>query len=83
MPTNTQLVDRYTLVHAASGFVLGRVGAPWWAALGVSIAWELAEPSLKRSPTWRRWFPDPTQDTLTNAVGDTLGLMGGWYAGRL
>ena len=78
---NRAMFDRFTLVHAATGAVLGRLGAPWWVALGVSVVWELAEPTLKRTRPYRDWFPVPSQDSLANTVGDTAGLMSGWYLG--
>lgn len=82
MPTNVQIFDRYTAYHAVSGAALGRMGAPWWAALGSALAWEVAEPSLKRSAFWRSRFPDPTIDSMQNKIGDVAALMVAWYVTR-
>lgn len=82
MATNTQLFDRYTAYHLASGAALGCLNTPWWAALGLAVAWEAAEPSLKRSRFWRQRFPDPTLDSLGNKTGDVAALMAAWYVAQ-
>lgn len=78
---NKLMFDPFTIVHASAGLIAGRVGVPWWGALAMSVTWELVEPSLKRSTYWRGYFPEPTHDTWQNHVGDTIGVMGGWYVG--
>ena len=73
---NYDLIDPYTLGHAASGVLmqLGRV--PWWAALGLAVIWEFVERPLK--DLFPGAFPVGTQDSFKNSVGDVLGLMAGW-----
>ena len=43
------------------------------------MGWEIVEPKLKRSKTWRKRFPDPTDDTLINSVTDVLDIDGLTY----
>ncbi len=79
---NVAFFDRYTPLHMVSGVALGRLGLPWWGALAIAVAWEVAEPSLKRSPVWRKRFPNPTIDSFGNKSGDVAALMGTWYLAR-
>jgi hypothetical protein len=77
---NGDALDRFTLAHAAAGVLMGLGRLPWWAALGLAIAWEVAENPLKdRFPGV---FPHATHDRPCNAVADTCAVMAGWAAMR-
>jgi hypothetical protein len=71
-----QPLDRYTIAHGALGFVLGLWGAPWWAALGATLAFELVEDSLKRAAP--SLFPVGLPDTWANSLLDSAAWMAGW-----
>ena len=69
---NGDLVDRFTLLHLLAGMALGAAGASVPLALGVGTVWEFVERPLKdRVPVI---FPDSSQDTPLNAVGDSLAV---------
>jgi len=76
---NYSLVDGYTLWHFTAGAFMGLTGVGPWTALVASVAWELVEDRLKANLP--DWFPVETYDTFANQVGDTAGLMAGWFAG--
>ncbi len=67
--------DRFTLAHFGAGVALGVVGAPWWVVIGGALSWELLERPLKR--TFPGLFPNPSQDTTTNAVTDVAAALTG------
>ncbi len=69
---NGDLVDRFTLLHLASGVALGLVGATPSQALAVGAAWEVLERALKESIP--EAFPHPSQDSIENATVDTLAV---------
>ncbi len=69
-------IDRFTPAHFAVGAVMGLLRAPWWAAVGAAVAWELVEdPLKKRHPGL---FYQPTIDTPDNAVCDAAAWVLGW-----
>jgi hypothetical protein len=75
------LVDRYTLGHAMLGFLAGLRGVPWYATLGVAIAWELVENPLKRALP--QVFPVAIPDTIENASLDLVATMAGYGVAKL
>ena len=74
---NGDFVDRFTLAHAAGGAALGLMRTSFPTALVVAVGWELVERPLKDA--YPALFPHETQDTLPNAVGDVLAVLGGWW----
>lgn len=78
---NRDLLDRFTLAHAAIGALYGLIGLslPWMLVL--AVGWELVEDPLKAYLP--RLFPHGTSDTLRNAVGDVVAVIGGWWIARL
>lgn len=69
-------VDRYSIGHYAFGLIMGLGRLPWWAALGVSIGYELVEDGIKKlSPTL---FPDARPEALNNHFTDIVFNMAGW-----
>lgn len=74
---NGDLLDRFSLVHASSGAMLGLLGVPFLATLLIAVGWEFLERPLKdRFP---QVFPNASQDTRANMVGDVGAMMLGWY----
>jgi hypothetical protein len=72
---NYSFADRWTAVHFAAGMGLGKLGVSPLGMLGLAVAWEIVEPTLKRKMP-KMFFP-ATQDTLANQVGDvTAGVVG-------
>ncbi len=75
---NYPVVDRFTLVHAGFGALLSILGASRGQALAMAIGWELLERPLKRSMP--QIFPDSTQDTIPNMIGDAIATELGYLA---
>lgn len=78
---NFSLFDRYTVAHYATGIGLGVMRLKWWQALIFAVGWEIVESPLKRAIP--KAFPYSSEDTLTNAAGDVLGMMAGWGTWKL
>jgi hypothetical protein len=74
---NYELVDRFTLVHGAVGFVLGAARLPLPYVALTAIAWELIERPLKAHHG--HLFPRGSQDSFQNAAGDALAMLVGWF----
>ena len=70
-------MDKYTVVHATVGMMMGMGGAPPWAAFLGTIVWESAEPQLKA--TMPEMFPRSTTDTVQNKLGDSASLLLAYY----
>jgi hypothetical protein len=77
--TNHDFVDGFFFAHCAVGLGLALLGVGPAGALGVAVGWELLERQLKDHVRWI--FPVATQDTLSNLVGDVVGVMLGWLVG--
>ncbi len=77
---NYEPLDAFSALHAAMGGIAGAAGAGLGPTLAVSLVWELAEPSLKR--TYPASFPSASRDTLANKVGDFASVGAGWWAAR-
>lgn len=74
---NAAPIDRFTTLHAISGAALRAAGMPWWGALILSVAFEVAENIVQ--PSVPSMFPGTSpSDSLTNSVCDTAALMAGW-----
>jgi hypothetical protein len=79
-PGEQPIADRWTTGHASVGVLYGVTKMPWWAALGLAIAWEVVENPLKdRYPDF---FPDSRHDSYPNAAVDTAAVMVGYFLGR-
>jgi hypothetical protein len=77
---NYPAFDRFSLAHGFVGAMLGIAGVSGPKALALTIAWELAEPTIKRqAPTI---FPRQSLDTPANKLGDGAAWMAGWALGR-
>lgn len=73
-------VDRFTLVHAGVGFLVGKAGVPWRVALTWAIAFELLEDELKdKAP---QLFPRASQTSTLNKVTDVAAFLGGYAVGN-
>jgi hypothetical protein len=75
---NHGFVDRFTVVHASIGVVYGLLGLSVLETVVLAVAWELLENPLKAYLP--RLFPHATRDTVSNAIGDLLAVVGGWGA---
>jgi hypothetical protein len=78
---NYHLFDRYTIAHGCVGVGLGVMRAKWWQALLFTIGWEIIETPLKRA--FPRAFPYSSEDSLANAVGDSMAVMAGWAGWKM
>lgn len=70
-------MDKYTIVHATVGAMMGMGGAPPWAAFLGTLLWESAEPQLKA--TMPEVFPRSTLDTPQNKLGDSASMLLAYY----
>lgn len=69
-------IDRWSLVHFASGFFAKKIGFSFGAVLIASTAWEIYE----YNGGFER-FSNPVQDSKTNILSDTIMVSLGWYLG--
>lgn len=72
-------IDRFTPAHAAVGFVMGVLRAPWWLAVSSAVGWEVVEGRIKEARP--DLFYQPTLDTPENAVVDAAAWILGWGLG--
>ena len=80
MAGNQPFADRFTLLHLASGFILARLNVSLPHAVALAVIFELAEPSIKENLP--QIFPDPSQDSWVNKVGDVLAVALGWWLSK-
>lgn len=77
---NGDLFDRFSLVHGTAGGIAHRIGLSFPATMALAIAFEFAERRMKRAAP--RLFPNPTQDSPTNAFGDVIATAVGYMLSR-
>ena len=77
---NSDAIDRFTLGHAGVGAVYGLLDVPWPLAVTLAIGWELVERPLKENHPGL--FPYSSQDSVENAVFDTIAVLGGYSAAK-
>lgn len=78
---NGDLIDRFTLAHVASGAAAQRYGLSLGTTIAAAIAFEFAERSAKRR--FPEMFPNPTQDTAANMIGDVIAAAVGWKLSQM
>jgi hypothetical protein len=78
---NHGFVDLWSVVHGLVGVGAVVLGLGFWPTLAIAVSWEFVEHLLK--DLIPAMFPHATQDTLTNAVGDVLSTMLGWFIARV
>jgi len=77
---NQKMFDPYSIAHAGSGVVARSIGLSLGKTVFIHSIFELVENQyLKFHPTIKKIFPDPSQDTLINVIGDTISIAIGWY----
>jgi len=69
-------LDRWSLVHFASGFAGKKIGLSFASVLVASTAWELYE----YNGGFER-FSNPVQDSTMNIISDTIMVSLGWLFG--
>lgn len=69
--------DRFTIGHAAFGYLLAGARIPAKYAIPIIIGWEYVETPLKRDRP--EWFPQAIPDSFENALVDALAAFGGFY----
>lgn len=68
--TNQVPVDRFTAAHFGIGGLFGATDMDWRLFLVGSIGWEVLEHAMKKKAP--QLFPNPSQDTVENAVCDVM-----------
>lgn len=76
---NQELFDRFSLLHLASGYMAKKLGFGFGITLLGSIVFEVLEVRLKND--YPNMFPNPSQDSSLNMLGDSIAVMAGWYLG--
>ena len=82
-----ELVDRYTLLHFATGVVAYHWGVSEKVFLGVHVTFEVLENTaegmrlINRFPYWPGGKTHA--DSFINMVGDTLGAWAGWRLAKM
>jgi hypothetical protein len=77
---NWSTFDGWAVGHGIVGALFALGGAPLAVTLGASVAWEAAEPGLKRRAPGI--FPASTLDTPRNKAGDVAAFGAGWFVGE-
>jgi len=75
-------LDRWTLVHAATGAAMGAAGVPAAWALAAAVAYELAEQIAERQPAVQRFFVTSGPEHAANVAADLAIYMAAWYAAQ-
>lgn len=78
---NGDMFDRFSLLHAFSGFAMAALGMSLPATFAAALAWEAAEEPLKEH--FPQHFPNATQDRPANVVGDVLSVGAGWFLAKI
>jgi hypothetical protein len=73
-------MDRFTSAHAGVGVTMAALGLPWWAALGMTIGWELVENFFKDQKP--HLFPYSSHDSIDNSIADTAAVIVGFVTTR-
>ena len=79
----TQLLDRFSILHFASGIVAYYIGIGWKLWLLLHILFEILENTpvgmelINKIPFWPGGKSQ--SDTFINSVGDVLSAMVGWW----
>ncbi len=74
--SNQAAVDRFTLAHAAVGYLFGRLGVDWRSAIAGAVAFEALEDGLKRMAP--AVFPHAEPDSKINALADVGAFLAGY-----
>lgn len=70
---NQAALDRFTSAHAGVGITIAALGIPWWAALALTVGWEVVENYLKdRQP---HLFPYSSHDSAENSFADAAAVV--------
>lgn len=77
---NGDFVDRFTLAHVAYGAAAQRYGLSFATTMALAVAFEALERPLKEAFPGK--FPNPTQGSVPNMIGDVLAAGVGWGASR-
>lgn len=77
---NAAAVDPWTVVHTSAGLAAGLVHAPFWAAFGAAVVYELIEMRVERTGVGARFFRTSGPESLFNSAVD-LGVfaLGYWW----
>lgn len=73
---NYAVLDRFTAAHFLIGAGYGLVDLELWIVVALATGWEVVEDLLKALVP--KLFPHATRDTLRNAAGDVMAVLGGW-----
>lgn len=80
MGINQAMFDPYSVAHAGAGVGARSLGLSLGQTILIHSVFEILENQyLKFHPMVRRFFPDPSKDTLLNTFGDTVSVALGWY----
>ena len=79
---NKDLIDVFTFMHFGTGYLIGKSGFGFKAALVAAIFWDFyLERALKCQHP--ELFPNPSQDSLSHVVADTGAYLVGWKLGSI
>lgn len=80
---NLAALDPWTVVHFGIGLALGLMEIPARYALGMAVAYEVAEQFVEREEWGQELFETSRPETTVNAVFDVLVFGAGvWLGGR-
>ena len=78
-----QILDQFSLLHAAVGVVAYFWGVPFWLALGLHFVFEIVENTawgMSFINNWLTLWPGgkPYADSIVNLISDNVTFAGGW-----
>lgn len=79
---NRAALDPWTVVHFGTGLALGLIDIPARHALGLSVAYEVAEQYIEREDWGQEFFETSRPESLANAAVDVAVFGLGLWLGR-
>jgi len=77
---NKKPIDRFTWVHLINGLLGAQTSLSLGEVTALAILWEIGERPLKKK--YAAYFPNPSQDSLSNSTGDVLATVLGYVLAK-
>ncbi len=77
---NKTPIDWWTPMHFGSGLVVGLLGVPFWAAVAITVGYEVLE-YYHETPSGSLLFGSQSVETPLNSTIDVAAYLAGWSLG--
>jgi hypothetical protein len=77
---NKKPIDRFTWVHLLNGVIGAQTSLSLSQVTALAVLWEIGERPLKKK--YAAYFPNPSQDSLSNSTGDVLATVVGFMLAK-